>query len=183
MASKTAMRSGIGRSHSQFSENAELMQNEKQALWDIRFMQLAQHIGQWSKDRSRGVGCVIVGSDNDILATGYNGFPRGINDDIEERHGRPLKYLWTEHAERNAIYNAARRGIPLENSRMYLPWYPCVDCARAIVQCRIAELIALEPNWNDPQWSDHFRTTRELLAETKLLLRFLDPKSLAAAEA
>src|SRR3954465_12147778 len=84
------------------------------ADWDGRFMRMAGEIAGWSKDLSRKVGCVIVGPKNEIRAAGYNGFPRNTNDTRAYRHERPMKYKWTEHAERNAIYNAARVGIPLE---------------------------------------------------------------------
>src|SRR3954447_3751356 len=113
--------------------------DERPADWDGRFMQLATLIGGWSKDRSRKVGCVIVGAHNEVRSTGYNGFPRGVCDDEDYRHDRPMKYRWTEHAERNAIYSAARIGVPLEGCRMFLPWFPCMDCARAIVQAGIVE--------------------------------------------
>ena len=93
--------------------------------WKSKFMRLAEEIADWSKDRSSKVGCVIVGPSNEIRSTGFNGFPRGVADDISERLTRPEKYLWTEHAERNAIYNAARAGISLEGCTMYLPWFPC----------------------------------------------------------
>ena len=76
---------------------------------DDRFMNLA-YVAEWSKDRSTKVGCVVIGPDREVRSMGYNGFPRGINDEIERRHARPDKY--TEHAERNAIYNAARVGVP-----------------------------------------------------------------------
>src|SRR5882724_1578597 len=103
--------------------------------WDRRFLDLARHVGQWSKDQSRQVGCVIVGPSREIRAIGYNGFPRGADDSPDSlRNTRPNKYLWTEHAERNAIYQAARIGITVSGCTMYLPWFPCMDCARAIVQ-------------------------------------------------
>src|SRR5437660_184888 len=120
------------------------------ADWDQRFMELAGFVAGWSKDRSRQVGCVIVAPDNSLRSIGFNGFPRGLNDDHDHRHERPAKYFWTEHAERNAIYAAARNGIPLAGCRMYLPWFPCVDCARAIVQAGIAELVSLAPDFSDP---------------------------------
>src|SRR5271166_5144739 len=110
--------------------------------WDSRFLDLARYVGQWSKDRSRKVGCVIVGPHREIRAIGYNGFPRGIDDDVADRHERPSKYLWTEHAERNAIFEAARIGTPLDGCTMYLPWFPCMACARALVQTGIARLVA-----------------------------------------
>jgi dCMP deaminase len=144
------------------------------ADWDRRFMQLAQHIGTWSKDRSRQVGCVVVGPDNVVRVVGFNGFPRGLNDEHDPRHERPAKYLWTEHAERNAIYTAARNGTSLAGSRMYLPWFPCVDCARAIVQGGITELIAAMPDLSDPQWGQGFTISAELLEEAGVRLRYLE---------
>jgi dCMP deaminase len=144
------------------------------ADWDKRFMDLALQIGQWSKDRSRQVGCVIVGKDNEIRATGFNGFPRGVDDDRDVRHARPAKYLWTEHAERNAIYNAARIGVPLSGCRIYVPWFPCIDCARAIVQVGIVELIAAKPDQLDPQWGAGFEAALELFAEAGVTVRWYD---------
>ena len=142
--------------------------------WDRKFLELAGNIAQWSKDRSRKVGCVIVGPNNEIRSTGYNGFPRGVDDDHEHRHTRPQKYAWTEHAERNAIYNAAYAGISISGCRMYLPWFPCIDCARAIVQAGISELIAFEPDWNDPKWGGDFALTKELFDEVDLQVRFVE---------
>lgn len=143
------------------------------ADWDLRFMTLARHVGGWSKDRSRQVGCVVVGDDNIVRAIGFNGFPRGLDDEVAERHQRPAKYLWTEHAERNAIYAAARAGISLTGTRMYVPWFPCVDCARAIVQAGIVELIAIEPDMGDPQWGEGFGVSIEMLTEAGIKVRYL----------
>lgn len=138
-------------------------------------MDLADLVGTWSKDRSRQVGCVIVAPDNTVRTIGFNGFPRGLDDDDEARHVRPAKYRWTEHAERNAIYAAAKNGIPLANCRMYLPWFPCVDCARAIIQAGLAELVCKEPDLSDPQWGEDFRFSQELLGEAAVTIRFLSP--------
>lgn len=143
------------------------------ADWDTRLMDLANHVGTWSKDRSRQVGCVIAAPDNTVRALGFNGFPRGLNDDDNDRHARPTKYLWTEHAERNAIYAAARNGISLAGCRMYLPWFPCVDCARAIVQAGLIELVSLAPDFADAQWGEGFRISVELLEEAGVEVRFL----------
>lgn len=143
------------------------------ADWDARFMGLAQFVGSWSKDRSTKVGCVIVGSSNEIRAVGYNGFVRGLDDDDDSRHERPAKYLWTEHAERNAIYHAAQVGISLGGCRMYLPWFPCMDCARAIAQCGLVELISKEPDLDDPRWGTDFQNALDMLREAKVRVRFL----------
>ncbi len=134
--------------------------------WEMRFFELAKFVGSWSKDQSRKVGCVIVDTHRGVRAIGYNGFPRGVQDDVQSRHERPAKYLWTEHAERNAIYQAARMGISLENCTMYLPWFPCMDCARAIVQAGIIRLVASKPDLTDPKWGEQFGPAKELLNET-----------------
>lgn len=105
--------------------------------WERRFLALADQISSWSRDESTKVGCVIVGGNREVIATGYNGLPRGVDDSRIERSNRPLKYLWTEHAERNAIYNAALRGVKVEGSIMYCRYAPCMDCARACVQSGI----------------------------------------------
>lgn len=146
---------------------------EPSPRWDDHFMKLALVVAEQSKDRSRKVGCVIVGPRREIRATGYNGFPRGVNDNVEERHKRPAKYLWTEHAERNAIYNAASSGQSTLGCIIYLPWYPCMDCARAIVQCGIFEVVAVEPDWQDPQYKADFALVAELFNETGVLVRFV----------
>jgi dCMP deaminase len=142
--------------------------------WDDRFMALARHVGAWSKDRSTKVGCVLVGPDREVRALGYNGFPRGVDDTIELRHGRPDKYLWTEHAERNAIYNAARVGVPIKGCVMYLPWFPCIDCARAIVQAGVVELVAMKPDLGDKQWGAQFETSLALLHESGVSIRWYE---------
>ena len=147
----------------------------EKADWDARFMALARHIGDWSKDRSTKVGCVIVGPDNDIRATGFNGFPRNVRDDVDARHLRPAKYRWTEHAERNAIYNAARAGTAFATSNVSCP-RSVMDCARAIVQSGLGELIAVRPDFDHPTWGDDFRlaVSRALFEEAGVRLRWYE---------
>ena len=106
--------------------------------WTDYFLNIAEQVKLKSKDISTQIGAVIVGSDNEVLSTGYNSFPRGLDDTIGERQERPEKYFWFEHAERNAIYNAARIGVSLKNSTIYLTsGLPCMDCARGIVNSGI----------------------------------------------
>lgn len=114
--------------------------------WDEYFLAMAELVCFRSKDRSTKVGAVVVGPDNEVRATGYNSFVRGIDDHVEERHQRPAKYEWTEHAERNAIYCAARHGASLKGCRMYINWggFPCADCSRGIIQAGIVEVIMPE---------------------------------------
>ena len=111
--------------------------------WHEYFMALAYLTASKSKDPSTKVGAVIVAEGNSIISTGYNGLPRGVNDDpkiYERYHQRPSKYAWYEHAERNAIYNAARQGIALSNTIIFTPGLPCTDCARGIIQSGIGAI-------------------------------------------
>jgi len=106
--------------------------------WTEYFLNIAEQVKLKSKDKSTQIGAVIVGVDNEVLSTGYNSFPRGLDDSKEERQERPEKYFWFEHAERNAIYNAARIGVSLKSSTIYLTsGLPCMDCARGIVNSGI----------------------------------------------
>jgi len=113
--------------------------------WDQRFVGLAHTVAQWSKDPSVKVGAVIVNPKNRaVVSLGFNGFPRNVADNLTangSRYERPVKYIYTEHAERNAIYNAARLGHSTEGCTLYLNWAPdnvCADCARAIIQAGIS---------------------------------------------
>lgn len=123
-----------------------------------------------SKDESAGVGAVIIGPDNEIRSTGYNGMVRGINDDAEYRHQRPEKYKWFEHAERNAIYNAARMGIALNGCRIYATMFPCTDCTRAIIQVGIVEVI-VESLEVTERWHEDAIRSQDMLDEAKVRVR------------
>jgi len=116
--------------------------------WEEYFIAIAQAVLRKSKDRSTQVGAVVVDKDNQILSTGFNGFPRGIDDTNENYHQRPLKYKVTEHAERNAIYQAARNRGGLDGATLYLGHNPhygiCSDCARAIIQSGIKRVVGPE---------------------------------------
>ena len=147
--------------------------------WDIRMMALAQFIATWSKDRGRKVGAVIVGPDNEIRSTGYNGIPRGVNDDVEVRHEAASgeKYLWVSHAERNAIYNAARAGTSTEGCSIYVEIMPCMDCARAIVQAGIQEVVISRQRmsqYSSAQYEEHFRNVETLFDEAGVSFRQVD---------
>ena len=140
--------------------------------WNQRYFKLARHVAEWSKDPSTRVGCVIVSASNEIRSVGYNGFPRKV-EDAPERLSRPEKYSWIEHAERNAIYAAARAGVPLDGCKMYTDWFPCVECARAIVQVGIRELFCREPDWTNAQWGESFRVSRSMLEEAGTAVHFV----------
>lgn len=142
--------------------------------WDARWTELAGLAATWTKDRSRGVGAVIVDSRNVLVSIGWNGFPRGLNDECyPERHERPAKYLWTEHAERNAIYNAAANGVPLLGCKLYATLFPCADCARGIIQSGIACVVTHRPDMSDEVWRDSFTASWHMLAESGTDIQWL----------
>jgi dCMP deaminase len=141
--------------------------------FDTYNMTLARAAALKSKDRSTQVGCVIVGPDNEVRSTGYNGFPRNIDDDVEDRHVRPEKYFWTEHAERNAVYNAARHGTPLEGCTAFVTWTPCMDCARAIVPSGLIRVVGYEMRLDDPKWAEDFKRVRTLFAEADVCFEII----------
>ena len=136
--------------------------------WMSYFLGIAETVKLKSKDQSTQIGAVIVGEDNEVLSTGYNSFPRGLDDSKQERQERPEKYFWFEHAERNAIYNAARVGTPLKNSTIYLTsGLPCMDCARGIVNSGIKRVYCKEvcTTKNKEKWDESQKKSLQLLLE------------------
>ena len=148
------------------------------ASWDEFFYKMAEVVKLKSKDRSTQCGSVIVGTSNNVLSVGFNGFPRGVNDNVEERHGRPTKYLYTEHGERNAIYNAARHGIKLEGSRIYLSGggLPCADCGRAIIQAGIAEVIVMNQPFEGKGslWEESMKASETMFSEAGVKVTYMN---------
>ncbi len=144
-------------------------ESDSDKAWDEFFIGMCVYISQKSKDRSTKLGAVIVDQDNDILSMGWNGFPRGVDDGIEEWHGRPEKYMVTEHAERNAVFNAARVGTSLKGARMYLPFEPtpCTDCTRAVIQAGITEIVGTDFKFTGKgkQWDENLAFSNKLLRE------------------
>ena len=142
--------------------------------WDLRFMKLADYIAQWSKDRSTKIGAVIV-IDNNPVSMGYNGFPRGVNDDLEERHARPTKYDWVLHGEENAIMNAARHGAKTLGSTLYVNWFPCSKCAGMIINAGIIRVVCdKEPDFNDERYGKSWQIAVEKLNEAHIQITYLN---------
>ena len=141
--------------------------------WDRYFITMANLSAMRSKDQSTHCGSVIVDDKNHVVSTGYNSFVRGINDDVPERQERPLKYMWFEHGERNAIYSAAFRGISTRGCRIYVTGIPCADCCRAIIQAGIIEVIVQERKEFGCEWADSVKVTIEMLEEAGVKLRIM----------
>jgi dCMP deaminase len=145
--------------------------------WDRYFLEICRVVAKRSKDPNTKLGALIVGPAHEIRSTGYNSLPRSISDTVPERLQRPTKYLWIEHAERNAIYNAARMGTPLEGCTIYSELAPCMDCARAIVQAGIREVILDAERvrkYSSEHYNPHFKMTEELFREAGVKMRVVD---------
>ena len=106
--------------------------------WDKRFLDLTDHIAQWSKDPSTKVGAVIVDNQRRIVGTGYNGFPRGLDDNPARYEDKKLKYKLVVHAEVNAILNAVKS---VQDCTIYTNCSPCPRCMSVIIQSGIARVI------------------------------------------
>ena len=142
--------------------------------WDEYYLNICRNVAARSKDPNTQIGCVIIGPAHEIRSTGYNSFPRGIRDDVPERLERPTKYLWMEHAERNAIYNAARAGTSTEGCTIYVEIMPCMDCARAIVQAGIRQVVISWKRmrqYSSDYYDEHFRLVEVLFREACITTR------------
>lgn len=140
--------------------------------WDEYFMMLAETVSLKSKDRSTKVGAVVVGPDHELLSSGFNGFPRGVDDDHPGRDaGRERKYLFTAHAEANAVFQAARHGVRLKGASIYITHPPCAECAKAIIQAGIIEVWYRQPE--DPaiyqyRWGESFAASSTMFREAEI---------------
>ena len=131
--------------------------------WDLRFLKLAKEISTWSKDPSSTIGALIV-RDKRILSTGYNGFPSGISDD-NRLNDRPQKYAIIIHAEMNALMNALKHGVSVENSTLYVYGLPCCsNCAKHIIQSGIKRVVFSYESIRE-NWIEEFDKSSALLFE------------------
>lgn len=130
--------------------------------WKEWFLSLAAKIAERSKDPRTQVGCVIVGPNREILSTGYNGLPRGVIDN-PIRMLPPDKYLWTSHAEENAVAQAARNGVRLEGATAYVTHACCSRCARSLIQAGIAAVVQGDGKTSMPE--EEFNVARQMFTE------------------
>lgn len=146
--------------------------------WDQMYMNMCYEVADRSPDESTHSGCYIVDQDNTPISFGYNGFPRDI-ENTPERQQRPLKYQYFEHAERNAIYNAGRKGTSCLGAKLYVNWLPCADCARGIIQVGITDVIvhlhgqkAFKMSRNDDVWGDDHNIIIDMFEEAGVNFRW-----------
>ena len=143
--------------------------------WDTRFIRLANEVADWSKDPGTKVGAVLV-NDRRIIATGYNGFPQGINDSFERYADRDVKIAYTVHAEVNAILNAAKNGAQTNGVTLYVTFPPCVSCSSAVIQAGISQVVCPDLATAPDRWLESFQKGQNLLKEAGVLVTtFLPP--------
>lgn len=152
------------------------MKNDKRVdylEWDETFMLMSSLIAFRSKDPSTQVGACIVDNANVVIGLGYNGFPRGCHDDVLPwcREGTTMetKYAYVVHAEANAIMNA---NGPVRDCRIYVNLFPCNECAKAIIQSGISEVVYNSDKYSDV---DIFKVARKLLETSGVKLRQYTP--------
>lgn len=139
--------------------------------WKLRFLDLAKHVAQWSKDTTK-VGSVAVNSANAILTTGFNGPPRGVKD-LPERFERPTKYTYAAHAEENLVAHAARQ--VLEGSTVFVTHMCCNACARMLINAGVARVCVGYGQTSMPK--ELFDAARTMFDEAGVVLEFLPPSS------
>ncbi|NQZ74694.1 MAG: dCMP deaminase family protein [Ekhidna sp.] len=133
--------------------------------WDDRFLQLAEHIAAWSKDPSSKVGCVIADDKNEIVSVGFNGFPRGIQDD-SRLQTRETKYPLIIHAEANALISARR---DVSGCTAYVTHFPCIQCAVKLIQSGIVRVVTYYNHEFNERWKTDIEQTRKIFNEAKVV--------------
>ncbi len=138
----------------------------RSTIWRDRYLDLAKQVSTWSKDPSRKIGAVAVGSKGQILSQGFNGFPRGILDSADRYNDRPTKYKLVVHAEMNVIYNATFNGVSLDGASLYVYGLPvCSECAKGIIQVGIKEVFIYTDDAVPAIWTEAYDLTRDMFKE------------------
>lgn len=138
--------------------------------WQKYFLEMAEQVASRSKDPSTKVGCVIATEDKVVVATGYNGIPRDVLDK-PERMERPAKYLWTSHAEENAVAMAARVGSRLRGGHAFVTHMPCCRCARMLIQAGISIVYCGPGSTSMPP--EEFEVAKQMFWEAGVLVNVL----------
>ncbi len=136
--------------------------------WDTRFMKLAREISTWSKDPSSKIGAVIVDDERRILATGYNGFPRGVDDTEARLHDKEQKYPRIVHAETNALMSALYNGVSVKGATLYVWGLPvCNECTKLVIQAGIKRVVITYPEYAAEKWQKQWNEmSKPMLLET-----------------
>jgi dCMP deaminase len=156
----------------------ESLMDDRQYKWDVRFLQLAEHIAGWSRDPSTKVGSILIRNTNEIVGLGYNGFPRGVQDTEERYINRDLKYKLVCHSELNSILMAGERA---KGSTLYVwPSFMlppvCNECCKVAIQAGVSEIVGWlvdEDKLDDRQlrWKESILLSRQMCDEAGVSYR------------
>lgn len=141
--------------------------------WDSRFIRIAQEVQSWSKDPSTKCGCVLV-KERRIIATGYNGLPASLSDSLDRYQNREFKLAAIIHAEKNALFNAAKNGTTVEGCSAYITWPPCSQCSSALIQAGITRVICPHPLSGPERWRNNFILANDLLNEASVKILYYE---------
>ena len=149
--------------------------------WDRRFIRIAEEVKTWSKDPGTKVGSVVV-TNRRILATGYNGFAQNLSDSLERYIDRDFKLLTVLHSEVNAILNAAKNGTKVEGSTLYVTFPPCSQCASAVIQAGVAQVVCPDPVLAPERWRSNFVAANNLFYEAGVKVLYYSDADLCLTE-
>lgn len=152
--------------------NVDIDASSEYHVWKVlKFLPDALQFAKHSKDRSTQVGAIALGNDYEILGMAYNGFPRGVNDYVEARHERPLKYRCTAHAEENLVATAARCGVRLLGCTVLVTsLFPCTTCSRLMIQAGVSEIVA--PKVDNERWAEEAAIAMDMLTEAGVRVHY-----------
>ena len=144
--------------------------------WDARFMRLAKEISTWSKDPSSQIGAVIVNDERRILSTGYNGFPRGIEDTEERLNNKEEKYPRIVHAELNALLGALYNGVSVKDAILYVYGLPvCADCTKSVIQAGIKRVVVNMSALDNEKWAKQWNEiSKPMFQEAGVSISYLN---------
>ena len=150
-------------------------QDEKELKWDNRFMDMAEMISTWSKDPSSKIGAVAVNDERRILATGYNGFPKGIADTEERLNNKDEKYPRIIHAEMNALMNALYSGVSLKDATLYVYGLPvCPSCTKCVIQAGVKCIVIPATKTDKGNWQQVWEEqSLPMLKEAGVIVKYI----------
>lgn len=143
--------------------------------WNFRYLEMAELVSGWSKDPSSKIGAVAVGDYGQILSTGYNGFPRRIEDDESRLANRETKLKYVVHAEMNLIYNASLNGVSLNGCSVYVHGLPiCSECAKGLIQAGVDKVVVRKRDVTaSERWYNSWLLSYEMFEEAGVVVQIM----------
>ena len=139
-----------------------------------KYMDMAIELSKNSRDESTKVGTVIIDKNGEVMVIGFNDLIKGCKY-TPEVQVRPIKYKYFEHGERNAIYSAARLGVSTDGCTIISSGlFPCVECARAIVQSGIIKIVTFKPDYEHPTYGEDFKLALDFLTDAGVEIVYYD---------